>query len=391
MVPQTDAMEASPLFFDVVPRLNLDITVSGLTGELDFATGLAGMEHIVASASTTLGSVDLRNDIAFAMPFASISVAGDTFIVPIADELLFVTERLTTSASIFGITLTNLLIYEDLNFQHPFATISLQQVPSSKTPVLENLDFFTPNYSRQSQSFAFGDIITLQGRLEGGAILRLETGLSADPGNSKSMKRRSFAGAVVPGSGLEFIVETLSVRNLTIGSVDLNTTLRIDRNSGATNWQPSITTNAQLPLANLGRLSANFSVDTGVSFPIQFNGASLVFSQVPVTVSANFNNVIDLTSLSVSSTFNLDERTSAVLNMTTSPSAGVDTFSLNFLWSDPSGIRLSAGVAAGQGEPTVMSTSVTARLSSNFQVRSGVKVTPDAETTLITLNSSYSF
>ena len=391
MVPQTDAREVSPLLFDVVPRLNLDVTISGLKGELDFAAGLAGMEHVVATASATLGSVDLRNDVAFAMPFASLSIAGDTFIVPIADDLLFVTERLTTSASLFGITLTNLLIYEDLNFRHPFATIPLQQVSGSKTPVLENLKFFVPSYSRQSQSFAFGDIITLQGRLDGGAILRLETGLSADPGKSKSVKRRSFAGAVVPGDGLEFIVETLSARNLAIGPVDLTTTLRIDRNSGATGWQPSVTANAQLPLEKLGRLSVNFTVDTGVSFPIQFNGASLVFSQVPVTVSAGFDDTIDLTGLSVSSTFNLDERTSAVLNMNVSPNAGVDTFSLNFIWSDPSGIRLSGGVAAGNGEPTVMSTSVTARLSEYFQVRSGVKVTPDASTTLITLNSSYSF
>ncbi|MFB6287153.1 MAG: hypothetical protein ABEK03_11335 [Candidatus Bipolaricaulia bacterium] len=75
MVPQTDASELSKLSFDLVTRLNLDVTLSGVTGTLDFATGLAGMEHVVASASTTLGSVDVRNDIAFAMPFASISIA----------------------------------------------------------------------------------------------------------------------------------------------------------------------------------------------------------------------------------------------------------------------------------------------------------------------------
>lgn len=382
MVPQTDASELSALLFDVVPSLHLDVTLSGLTSEIDFAAGLAGVEHVVASASATLGSIDLRNDLAFAMPFGSISIGPFTFIRPIGDQLLFVTERLRVSASLFGVTLTNVLIYEDLNFHHPFSTLPLgNQVNAPKLPT----------YTTQSQSFAFGDIITLQGRLNGGAILILETGLSADPGKSKTMKRRSFAGAVVPNDTWTFVVETLSVRNLNVGPVALSTTLRIDRNSGATGWQPSVTANAQLPLEKLGQLSLNFSVDTGASFPFQFNGASLVFSQVPVTVSASFDNTIDLTGLSVSSTFNLDERTSAVLNMNISPNAGVDTFSLNFIWSNANGVTLSAGVSAGSGEPTAMSSTVTARLSPNFQVRSGVKVTPNADTTLITLNSSYSF
>lgn len=382
MVPQTDASEFSPLLFDVVPRLSLDVTLSGLRGGLDFATGLAGMEHVVASASTALGSVDLRNDIAFAMPFGSISIGSFTFIRPIGNRLLFVTERFSASASLFGITLTNLLIYEDLNFHHPFSTLPLgNQVNAPKLPT----------YTVQSQSFAFGDIITLQGQVDGGALLTLRTGLSADPGESKTMKRRSFSGAVVPSDSLEFVVETLAVRNLKIGSANLSTTLRIDQDTGATGWQPSITANAQLPVEPVGRLSVNFAVDTGVSFPVQFNSASLVFSQVPVTVSASFDNVVELSGLSISSTINLDNRASAVLQMNVSPNSGVDTFSLNFLWSDPSGVTLSSGVAAGDGEPTSLSASVTARLSPDFQIRSGVKVTPDADTTLITLNSRYSF
>ena len=382
MVPQTDASEQSPLLFDVVPSLHLDVTMSGLTSELDFAAGLAGMEHVVASASATLGSIDLRNDLAFAMPFGSISIGPFTFIRPIGNHLLFVTERLRVSASLFGVTLTNLLIYEDLNFRHPFATLPLgNQVNAPKLPT----------YTAQSQSFAFGDIITLQGRLNGGAILTLETGLSADPGKSKTMKRRSFSGAVVPSDTLEFVVETLSVRSLSIGEIDLSATLRIDESSGATAWQPSVTANVQMPIESVGRLSGNVAIDTGVSFPFQFNGASLVFSQVPLTVSAGFDNTIDLSGLSLSSTVDLDERTSAVLQMNVMPNAGIDTFSLNFIWSDPSGITLSGGLSAGNGEPTVMATTVTARLSSDFQVRSGVRVTPNADTTLITLDSRYSF
>ena len=382
MVPQTNTTEISPLLFDVVPRLNLDILLSGLTAELDFATGLAGMEHVVASASATLGAVDLRNDIAFAMPFGSISIGSFTFIRPIGNQLLFVTERLTASASLFGITLTNLLIYEDLNFRHPFSTLPLgNQVNAPKLPT----------YTAQSQSFAFGDIVTLRGRLNGGALLTLQTGLSADPGKSKTMKRRSFGGAVVPGDSLSFVVETLSVNNLAIGPVDLNTTLRIDRTSGISGWQPSIRANAQVPLQKLGQLRVNVSMDAVNTFPVQFNSASLVFSQAPVTVSASFDNVIDLTGLSISSTFNFSAQASSVLQMNVSPTSGVDTFSLNLIWSDPSGVTFSGGVAAGQGEPTSISASVRARLSSNFQVRSSVRVTPNADTTVISLNSSYSF
>ncbi|MFB6287154.1 MAG: hypothetical protein ABEK03_11340, partial [Candidatus Bipolaricaulia bacterium] len=83
------------------------------------------------------------------------------------------TERLAARANVFGVTLTNRLIYEDLNFRHPFATLPLgNQVNAPKLP----------SYTAQSQSFAFGDIVTLQGRLEGGAVLTLETGFSADPG-----------------------------------------------------------------------------------------------------------------------------------------------------------------------------------------------------------------
>lgn len=392
MVPQTDASELSKLSFDLVTRLNLDVTLSGVTGTLDFATGLAGMEHIVASASTTLGSVDLRNDIAFAMPFASVSIAGETLIAPIGDELLFVTERLTARANVFGITLTNRLIYEDLNFQHPFATIALQQVSGNKTPVKENLDFFLPSYSRQSQSFAFGDIITLQGRLEGGAVLTLETGFSADPGKSKSMKRRSFSGAAVKQAGsLQFVTEMISVRNLTIGPIDLNATLRIDKNSGTTGWQPSIRSSLRLPLDPLGPLRVSLSSTTGSGFPIELNSASLTMRGMPLTVRLGFDSTIELTNASFSSTFNLSPQASVAFQANISTTSGIDTFSFNLAWSDPSGVLFTGGVSAGQGEPSVMSASVRAPVTSNIQVQSQVRVTPDADTTVLSLDTSYSF
>jgi hypothetical protein len=132
------------------------------------------------------------------------------FISPIGPTV-FVKKRFTTTLNLGGFQITNLSIFEDINFTHPFPA----EVQS---------------YSATSQNFRFGNIITIVGQTVSGINLRSVTGMGADPDIPNLIKKASFKGSVCPGNtnipaaeqNFTFCVEQLFIDNIHIGSLELH-------------------------------------------------------------------------------------------------------------------------------------------------------------------------
>ncbi|HED04225.1 MAG TPA: hypothetical protein ENI60_05610, partial [Candidatus Fraserbacteria bacterium] len=78
--PQTNSMEMVQTFADLRSQLIVNWEVSGLNAQADIAGGFTGIEHLVFGSSATLGNFHLSNQLAFASPFASISLSSFTFL-----------------------------------------------------------------------------------------------------------------------------------------------------------------------------------------------------------------------------------------------------------------------------------------------------------------------
>ena len=90
---------------------------------------------------------------------------------------VFVKKRIQTSINLAGFTLTNLAIFEDFNFTHPFLNA-------------------VQTYGAEAQEFRFGDIITVVGQTVSGINIRSVTGIGADPDVPNLVKKASFSGSL---------------------------------------------------------------------------------------------------------------------------------------------------------------------------------------------------
>jgi len=166
--PQSTASEISLIDFDIQNALNITAVISGLSVTLHTHFGIAGVEDVILSTTASLGALDIRSDIVFGrfvgscypfqVFFNSCFSDRNIFneIVPVTDELLFVKKRLTMTLNIAGIRLENLSMFEDVNFR-------------SGDPL-----------AGQSQSFAYGDVISLAGATPSGIELMLQAGICAE-------------------------------------------------------------------------------------------------------------------------------------------------------------------------------------------------------------------
>lgn len=200
--------EQTLLKFDIEALINLSLTVGGMVFSESLAISIAGLEHLILSLSAKLTDVTLKPEVWLAVPFETVidfSGMANSAVIPPGD-LLFVKQRLTLEANIFGLKVKNLAILEDVNFPDPGS------------------DFDPLYYGPQSQSFAFGDIISISGRTLGGVYLSSDTGLCADWG-SNSVKKYSASGRGNPDClaklGLKFDFETISVGGIEIGGIPL--------------------------------------------------------------------------------------------------------------------------------------------------------------------------
>jgi hypothetical protein len=268
--------EISKFDFDFQGILDLDITISGLTVGTDLAFGIAGIEHFIATISTTLGALSITDEFVFAAPYDEVEtcykVVNHVLVedpdgpicfsnYPRISDLQFVKKRVTTSLTIAGVTFDALVMFEDVNFSHPY----------------------TPPY--QTPSYQFGAIVTISGETVSGITVTSKTGINAGwysyyytALHSKlfvlhylpmqfyknTIKKYTWYEAVVPGFFKERIsIEGISIAGLTIDSY---TYLVMDLDDMTADWDQVL--RVSFSIAGIADVTAALFSDNPLSFAL---------------------------------------------------------------------------------------------------------------------------
>ena len=356
---QTQPVEAPVHLIDFRALSTVSVLVSGLRLQIDSALSPAGLEHVILSGSATLGAFNFLMQTAFAIPFASINITPYTFLVPIG-PMLFVTQRVQMTTQILGVTVSNLTMVDDVNFQHPFPTLPLGPFG---LPLL-------PTYTTQSQSFRFGDILSLRGTLPGGAALAFTTGINADPLQSLQTKRRSFPGRAHDSKLLTFIREIIALQNLRIGPVTIGTTLSFDPVPQTPSRTLTTTVNALWDLEGVGKLTVALRSPPGGVAPLQLSSISLSMISLPLTLVASFSSTFTLTSWVLSTAIVLQNNpiSSLTLQLMGAPGSGMQSFNGSFLITHPAGFTLTIGFTSQSNQPLIAHAMLSAQLSSAMRL-----------------------
>lgn len=234
--PEGNQTEAVKYFIDFQSNLQVNVTLSGLTFSMDLGFGTTGVEFAILGLTTNLGALAINDLFVFAPPFGCTDFTGLTyaaapaagapylsndhgniegecegkFVVPIGDsngDLIvdndavgFVKKRVEMELNIAGITLTNLALFEDVDFpdiyglREPIPGSGLftndhehDHSDGSRLYNIYGADNFVDN---QTPTFGFGDVITLSGQTVSGITVTGITGFCADQRNR--IKKRSW-------------------------------------------------------------------------------------------------------------------------------------------------------------------------------------------------------
>ena len=287
--------ERTLLSFDIESITNLNITISGMVVTIDSAIGIAGPEHLIIQEIFNLGAVTIHPEMWFATPFETVLDANsqpNVVVIP-PGEPLFVKKRLTTILNIAGITLTNLAMFEDVNFPNPGA------------------DFGPLIYPAQSQSFGFGDIVTLTGQTVSGITITSTTGFCATLA-ANTVKKHSAPGSVNPActatlggilvepieggakTPILFDFENISIGGLSVGGVSAGASLNFRPLTGL-----QFGTSLNYPFMNIATLAFSFSYSAmgGITADDAF---AITLASAPLNISLSFAGLFELSSANLS-------------------------------------------------------------------------------------------
>ena len=295
---------------DFETSLNLNWTISGLTLGVNTVAGFTGIEHVLTNLKATLGALNITDQFFFAVPYGTdiMTIANGknqthsqlawTVISP---NLLFVKKRVTASISIAGITLTNLAELADVTF--PSATgYMIMPIPCAeivtafgpdyfqyqgKCPWLPAQSNYPDGYTAASQTFRFGDTITVEGQTVSGITVRNITGIGMDPQIYELFKKISFAGAVCNNKNLGFAVEKIQVEGIPLGPVtwDQYAEFRFNANDTPCLGVYSGSTLPWMWWMIPGSISP-FVAETDLSFSTPIGNVLAIFSTTDITQAA---------------------------------------------------------------------------------------------------------
>lgn len=286
--------EKTLLMFDIESIIAATLVTDHLSLTTNFAIGIAGLEHTILTLGATIGEIDLISEIWFATPFeAVVDVNNHPNVVMIPPgEILFVKKRFTTIANIGGVTLRNLAMFEDVTFPNPNADYGSSDCDGDgdvEGTCVKGVET-NPATQYQTQSFAFGDIITLTGQTTSGVTVTSEIGICATRA-SNSVKKFSAVGSVNPECHSQPKPEILfDSTSLSISGIPI---------------APQITSNAQVNCVKISKcsLTNTLSMSGGLPIPVSVgftltdlfnlrfsNSVSLVLDSGPARISFSFSN-----------------------------------------------------------------------------------------------------
>ncbi len=276
--------ERTLLAFDIESILSLNITLSGMVAKIDSAIGIAGPEHLILQGIFNLGAVTIHPEIWFAVPFETVLDVNNQINVVVIPpgEVLFVKKRFATTFNIAGITVNNLAMFEDVNFPNP------------------NADFAPLFYPPQSQSFAFGDIITISGQTISGINITSTTGICATR-QTNSVKKFSASGSVNPACAdplvpLAFDFQTITLSGISFGDLQFGANANFVPNVGV-----QVGSGFNTSIFNMATLFTNFSLSSASATSLSAtSGLSVAIVSDLININLNLDQQFQLTSANLS-------------------------------------------------------------------------------------------
>jgi hypothetical protein len=307
--PEGTQTEAVKFEIDLQSNLVVNVTLSGLTFGADLGFGVTGVEFAVLSVNTNLGALAVSDQFVFAEPFGCVNFGAGcpgNAVFPMGDgdgdgvidrAVGFVKKRIGLELNIAGITLSNLAMFEDVDFPdiNPVNHHEHDHFTVIGTPYfLNGTDTVVDN---QTPTFGFGDVITVSGQTVSGITIIGSTALCASGVNTIKKKSwlyevnkactAAFGSDGTPLEGgaktpLLFEEETLTIAGVEIGGVDISMT---------TTWVPngpvSSVIDASFTLLDLADITVRLTSDNITSLSISRINAFIVSGNLALSLTDN--------------------------------------------------------------------------------------------------------
>lgn len=412
MIPEGTQSESAQFDFDLEAYLNLATTWDKTSFSLEGIVGVAGPELAIFGIESPIGLLTVRDQFVLAAPFIECGLGIACH--PIGKPL-FVKKRAAAEITLSGLTLSNLMMFEDVNFPVPQAipapvslttcswaanvltvaaggictyTAELHYMPVDPTTGQETRTlitttagctvtwgpgtititettgtvactatwptnvFYGMSYTANEQAFRFGDIFTLKATTIGKVWITSILGLCADPQRTNLLKKKSFPGEVCDG-GLGFTVEKLFIENLTIAGV------RIDSETEFRLEEPvEETLKLFYPLAGIGDLTALLVMEDILAFELE--RAILKLRSGAFTLTIILAPTLTITSTSLIAAPRLYENLVLFATATLLPTSGLANMTIYSLIrvAEGAGLRMLAIYSAGSWYSTSFTVSM---------------------------------
>jgi len=280
------------LEFAIASKLVLTVPLGFADLNVDVAVNTAGPEHFVFKGNVALGQVDIYGlilegfsvvpEMWFAVPFETVLDVNNlpnSVLIPPANTL-FVRSAVTTTVTLAGFTIKQLLMFEDVNFPSPGSSYDPLYYPCQSPSV-------QPQY-------ALGSLTTISWRAACGISISSVSGINAAQAG-KSVKGYSASGSVLPDNWFE----NISVGGISLGDIPCAGVMLYDAYLGV-GVTVSVTQTMSGTVSFSAKLTETMSLGSSLTLfrhPKQWGGLSVSTSLGPFSVGARLDR-LELTSLS---------------------------------------------------------------------------------------------
>jgi len=393
MTPMGKQTEAVKFFIDFQSNLQVNVTISGLTIGADLGFGVTGVEFAVLSLTTNLGALAVSDQFVFAGAFGcsdfaagnsnaaqitgtcanektvaigtTESVAGQA----IDNAVGFVKKRINLELNIAGITLTNLALFEDVDFPDISGAADHEHDHFAPTEpyFLNGVDVVVDN---QTPTYGFGDVVSISGQTVSGITVSGETALCASGTNRIKKKSWSYevnrACTAASASPIDLGAKTplmFEQEKLNLSGIDFGGGVVVDV---ATVFKPgtplSSTITAKFSVLNLADVTATFTSDNITNLSLSSIVTSVSSGNLSLTLTDLGGDLqIDSTVAVLSTTLNANQNpASFTTTITTTKASGITNASF--------ALGVTRGTLSVDSTTTFSGTSGLAWASTSFTV-----------------------